>query len=72
MAVIESGVRESVPENTNGKIVIAYEPRWAIGAGLTPTSAEIAEALKTAEAAASEALPRFKATMPLKSCRFQM
>lgn len=44
MAVIESGVRESVPENTNGKIVIAYEPRWAIGAGLTPTSAEIAEA----------------------------
>ncbi len=44
MAVIESGVRESVPNNTNARIVIAYEPRWAIGAGLTPTSAEIAEA----------------------------
>ena len=44
MAIIESGVRESVPTDTNGKIVIAYEPRWAIGAGLTPTAAEIAEA----------------------------
>lgn len=44
MAVIESGVRESIPSDTNGKIVVAYEPRWAIGAGLTPTAAEIAEA----------------------------
>ena len=44
MAIIESGVRESIPGDTNGKIVIAYEPRWAIGAGLTPTSTEIAEA----------------------------
>lgn len=44
MAIIESGVRESVPTDANGKIVIAYEPRWAIGAGLTPTAAEIAEA----------------------------
>ncbi len=46
MAVIESGVRESVPETVNTPIVIAYEPRWAIGAGLTPTAAEIAEAHK--------------------------
>ncbi|MBQ8256092.1 MAG: triose-phosphate isomerase [Alphaproteobacteria bacterium] len=44
MAVIESGVRESVPADVNTDIIIAYEPRWAIGAGLTPTSAEIAEA----------------------------
>ena len=44
MAVIESGVRESVPENPAGRVIIAYEPRWAIGAGLTPTSAEIAAA----------------------------
>lgn len=44
MAVIESGVRESVPETVNTPIIIAYEPRWAIGAGLTPTTAEIAEA----------------------------
>ncbi|MBQ2005793.1 MAG: triose-phosphate isomerase, partial [Alphaproteobacteria bacterium] len=42
--VIESGVRESVPNDVNTDIIIAYEPRWAIGAGLTPTEAEIAEA----------------------------
>ncbi len=44
MAVIESGVRESVPANVKSDIIIAYEPRWAIGAGLTPTSDEIADA----------------------------
>ena len=44
MAVIESGVRESVPSDVNTDIIIAYEPRWAIGAGITPTDAEIADA----------------------------
>ena len=44
MAIIESGVRESVPSDVNAPIVVAYEPRWAIGAGLTPTQDEIAEA----------------------------
>lgn len=46
MTIIESGVRESVPSDAHGNIVIAYEPRWAIGAGLTPTNAEIANAHK--------------------------
>lgn len=46
MAVIESGVRESVPSDVQTDIIVAYEPRWAIGAGLTPTTAEIAEAHK--------------------------
>ena len=44
MPVIESGVRESVPSDVNTDIIIAYEPRWAIGAGLTPTATEIADA----------------------------
>ncbi len=44
MAVIESGVRESIPSDVNTDIIVAYEPRWAIGAGLTPTATEIAEA----------------------------
>lgn len=44
MSVIESGVRESIPSDPRGKIIVAYEPRWAIGAGLTPTAAEIATA----------------------------
>ena len=46
MEIIESGVRESVPSETKGDIIIAYEPRWAIGAGLTPTDDEIAQAHK--------------------------
>ena len=44
MAIIESGVRESVPTNPAGDVIVAYEPRWAIGAGLTPTDEEIAAA----------------------------
>jgi triosephosphate isomerase len=46
MDVIESGVRESVPDDVHDNIMIAYEPRWAIGAGITPTSQEIADAHK--------------------------
>lgn len=42
--VIESGVKESIPSDVNTDIIVAYEPRWAIGAGLTPTTAEISEA----------------------------
>ena len=44
MSVIESGVRESIPTDANKNIIIAYEPRWAIGAGITPTPTEIATA----------------------------
>lgn len=43
MAIIESGVRESVPTDARN-VIVAYEPRWAIGAGLTPTAEEIAAA----------------------------
>ena len=42
--IIETGVRESVPVDTDGDIIVAYEPRWAIGAGITPTPQEIADA----------------------------
>ena len=44
MEIIESGVRESVPAVVNSNIIIAYEPRWAIGAGITPTNDEIESA----------------------------
>jgi len=46
MAIIESGVRESIPSDVHGDIIVAYEPRWAIGAGLTPTDSDIASAHK--------------------------
>ena len=41
LEIIESGVRESVPEEIHDDIIIAYEPRWAIGAGITPTAEDI-------------------------------
>lgn len=40
MEIIERAVRESVPKNTK-QFIIAYEPRWAIGTGITPTANEI-------------------------------
>lgn len=44
LSVVSKQVRGSLPEGANaGNIVIAYEPVWAIGTGLTPTLADIAE-----------------------------
>ncbi len=43
MEIIELGVRESVPSN-GGDVIVAYEPRWAIGAGITPSDEDIAAA----------------------------
>ncbi|MBO4626176.1 MAG: triose-phosphate isomerase [Alphaproteobacteria bacterium] len=45
LEIIESGVRESAP-NDGGDVIVAYEPRWAIGAGITPTEEDIADAHK--------------------------
>lgn len=40
--VVRRGVRESVPQNAkNSEFIIAYEPRWAIGRGITPTAQQI-------------------------------
>lgn len=40
--VIQDGVRQCVPDNAeNGGFMIAYEPRWAIGAGITPSNDDI-------------------------------
>ena len=44
--IIEAGVKESLPTDARDDIIIAYEPRWAIGAGITPTTQEIADAHK--------------------------
>ena len=42
--VITAMVRESVPNDVHDDIIIAYEPRWAIGAGITPTAEDITTA----------------------------
>ena len=44
-AVIKKMLTESIPEN--GEYIVAYEPRWAIGTGTTPTTSEIVSAVKT-------------------------
>ena len=42
-AIVTKGLYESIPDNAeNGGFIVAYEPRWAIGAGITPTVSQIA------------------------------
>ena len=45
ISVIKQMLLESIPDN--GEYIIAYEPRWAIGTGLTPSTSEIVTAVKT-------------------------
>lgn len=43
LAVVKKQLRGSVPEgSTAATLVVAYEPVWAIGTGLTPTAADVA------------------------------
>jgi triosephosphate isomerase len=44
LEVVTRQLKASLPEgSTAANTVIAYEPVWAIGTGLTPTTAEVAE-----------------------------
>jgi triosephosphate isomerase len=45
LEVLSRQIRGSIPPGATAEnTVIAYEPVWAIGTGLTPTTAEVAEA----------------------------
>ncbi len=44
ISVIKKMLLESIPES--GEYIVAYEPRWAIGTGLTPSTNEIVTAVK--------------------------
>lgn len=44
IAVVRKQIRGSVPDASRGAtLVVAYEPVWAIGTGLTPTAADVAQ-----------------------------
>lgn len=44
LAVVRKQLKGSIPDGMNaGNLVVAYEPVWAIGTGLTPTAADVAE-----------------------------
>jgi triosephosphate isomerase len=44
LAVVAAQVAGSLPDRASAdRLVVAYEPVWAIGTGLTPTTADIAE-----------------------------
>lgn len=44
VAIVKKQLRGSIPEgSTAATLVVAYEPVWAIGTGLTPTAADVAE-----------------------------
>ena len=43
LATVASQLDGSLPEGPIGQLVIAYEPVWAIGTGLTATAGDVAE-----------------------------
>ena len=63
-AIVGVQLAGSIPENSPpGRIVVAYEPVWAIGTGLTPTPGDIAEMHGFIRARVNQHLPGQGASM---------
>jgi len=63
-AVVGTQLAGSIPENSPpGRVVVAYEPVWAIGTGLTPMPADITEMHGFIRGRVNERLPGQGASM---------
>jgi triosephosphate isomerase len=61
LAVVSSQVRGSLPDGASPRnVVVAYEPVWAIGTGLTPTPDDVADMHKTIRMLLGEAGARMR------------
>jgi len=66
LAVVTGQVRGSLPAELAGKAFsVAYEPVWAIGTGLTPTTAEIEEMHRAIRATLTEMFGAASETAPI-------
>jgi triosephosphate isomerase (TIM) len=64
LAIISAQLAGSVPEGSPpGGIVLAYEPVWAIGTGLTPGHKEIAEMHRFIRERVTQNIPGVRATL---------
>ena len=60
-AVVSGQLRGSLPVAAGDALVVAYEPIWAIGTGLTPTAADVAAVHATIRGVLVELLGRARA-----------
>ena len=66
VAVVQAQVAGSLPDALAGKaFAVAYEPVWAIGTGLTPTTAQIEEVHRAVRAAMVERLGETARSAPI-------
>jgi len=66
VAVVQAQVAGSLPDSLAGKaFAVAYEPVWAIGTGLTPTTAQIEEVHRAVRVAMVERLGETARSAPI-------
>jgi triosephosphate isomerase len=66
LKVVTRQVRGSLPAELSGRpFAVAYEPVWAIGTGLTPTTPEIEEVHQAIRATLGEIFGEAAATVPI-------
>ena len=66
VAVVQAQVAVSLPDTLSGTtFAVAYEPVWAIGTGLTPTTAQIEEVHRAVRAAMVERLGETARSAPI-------